>query len=462
MIDQRPAISPEIIDNTFQLAPETLEALRDAIGHEDAKAIRSLTKEMHAADLAECISLFSSEQRVVLIEAIRRSFEAEVLVDLEPDVKDEVVEILGPEKAASVISQLELDDAIQVMEDLGEDEQQAILGAIPQQDREILEETLAYPEDAAARIMSDQFVALPQNWTVGKTIDFLRKTEKLPDDFYTIYVIDRHKRPVGSVLVSRVIRSKREVEIKDIMEDTLHVVNAETDQEEVAYMFRKYALASAPVINDSGVMIGVIIVNDIVTVMEEEAEEDILRLGGVSAATDLYSSSMQTALQRSPWLFINLLTAIAASAVIALFDESIEKLVALAVLMPIVASMAGNAGTQTLTVAVRGIATKELTPTNAMRVLMKEIGASVFNGLVFAVVVGVTCWFYYDSLYLSMIFALATAVSLIVAAFAGAVIPLGLVRVGVDPAVASGVFLTTVTDISAFFSFLGLASWILL
>lgn len=446
--------------HSYDVHPELLNFVKDALEAGDKSRVRELISDLHAADIAEIIRVVNNEQREQFVAAIRSKFNPEVLVELESGVKEEVIGHLGITKSVGAITQLDADDAVQVIEDLEKKEQAEILERLPDEQREELEEGLAYPEETAGRLMDRDFVAVPMEWTVGKIIDFLRQNDSLPDDFYSIFVVNKENKPVGYALVSRVIRSNRDVRIRDIMEEKVHTIRLDMDQEEIAYVFQKYALASAPIIDENGVMKAVITLDDVVTIIEEEAEEDIMKMGGVSG-TDLYAAFMETAAHRFPWLFVNLLTAIAASAVIAVFEDSIEKLVALAVLMPIVASMAGNAGTQTLTIAVRAIATRELTAANSMRIVGKEVKASLVNGIVFGLIVAVVSLIFYDNTYLSFVFAVATLVSLVIAAFAGATIPLLLVRMGVDPAVASSVFLTTVTDMSAFFVFLGMAAWIL-
>jgi len=445
------------LDKDYSLHPDLIGFIQDALSVGDSSRVRDLASEMHAADIAEFINVISADERNIFVRAIGDIFDPEILVDLEPEVKDEVVKLLGAVESAAAITQLDTDDAVQVIEDLEEDEQNKILVEVPEEQRVFLKDALSSPEDAASRLMNNSFVAVSELWTVGETIDYLRQEERLPDDFYDIFVVTTGDNPLGSVLVSRMIRSNRDTKIKDLMDPDVKTINMEMDQEEVAYIFRKYGLASAPVVDKRGKMMGVISVDDIVDVIEEEAEEDIMRMGGVSE-TDLHSTFMKTAFHRFPWLLVNLITAIAASAVIAFFDYAIEELVALAVLMPIVASMAGNAGTQTMTIAVRAIATKELTATNALRIIKKEIIAALMNGLFFAVIVGGISMLFYHNMELSLVFAFATVVALVIAGFAGAVIPLMLARMGVDPAVASGVCLTTVTDVSAFFIFLGLAA----
>ena len=446
--------------DSFGLNPDLVHFLCEAIDQKDITRIKDHVASMHSADLADFINQSSPEQREILLEVIRNHLDPAVLIDLEGEVKPEVMEQLGAKKSAEALAQLDPDDAVQVIEDLQKDDQQEILEAISDSNqRSELEQSLAYPEDSAGRLMEQNFVAIPGDWNVGQTIDFLRNEEhELPSDFYQIFVVDEHNRPTGAVLVSRVLRNKRDVEILDIMQEDLRLINVNTDQEEVAYMFRKYALASSPVVDDTGKMVGVISVDDIVDVMDEEAEEDILHLGGIMQS-DLFSSFFKTTGKRFPWLFINLFTALAGATVISMFEATIEKLVALAVMMPIIASLAGNAGTQALTIAVRGLATKELTATNARRILLKEIFVGLSNGLLFATIVGTVSYLYYGNLNLSLVFASAVIGTLLVAGLAGTVIPLILSRMKIDPAIASGVFLTTMTDALAFFIFLGLATW---
>lgn len=455
-----PQVAEQIAEteNEYEVSTELIASIRDALQAEKPKQVQKLLKDQHSADVAEIIALLKPQERKYFIDAIRDEFDPEILVELEDGVVEEVVDNLGVEDSAAALSQLDSEDAVAVIEELEEQGQQEILEAIPLEQREELSEGLAYPEDSAGRLMSKGYVAIGENWNVGKVIDFLRSQEEIPEDFYSIFVVNKKGVPTGYVMVSRILRCTRDVKIAEIMEPKVRVVTPDMDQEDVAYMFRKYAIASAPVVDEDGVMQAVLSLDEVVDIIDEEAEEDLLRMGGV-ASDDLYAAYAKTAKQRFPWLFINLLTAIAASAVIAAFDGAIEQLVALAVLMPIVASMAGNAGTQTMTIAVRAIATKELSAANALGVMGKECLAAALNGLLFAAIVFVACFVFYDNQQLATIFALATFAALLIAALAGASIPLALARVGVDPAVASGVFLTTVTDMSAFFIFLGLAAW---
>ena len=380
---------------------------------------------------------------------------------LDPAVREEAIEQLGPRGLARALSALDSDDAVEIFEDLDEEFQSRILATLPKAYRTLLEESLSYPEDSAGRLMQRETVTVPSAWTVGETIDYMREAEELPDDFYDLFVVSPLHKPIGSIPLSRVLRTKRPVRLTEIMETDLHVMPVDMDQEDVAYQFRQYGLVSAPVVDGAGRLLGVITVDDVVHVIDEEAEDDLMKLGGVSE-TDLYVAVFDTAKARLSWLVVNLLTAVLASLVIGFYEETIEKVVALAVLMPIVASMGGNAGTQTLTVAVRAIAMKDLTAANALRFVGKELLVGAFNGVVFALLAGLVAWLWFSSPGLGIVIAAAMIVNMIVAGLSGTLIPLGLERIGVDPAIASSVFLTTVTDVVGFLSFLGLAAIFLL
>ncbi len=447
----------------YGLSPDLVFFLMEAISHGDIPRISDHIKKMRPADVADFINQISPEQREVLVAAMSQTLDPVILVDLEPDIKDEIFERLGAEKSAEAITKLQSDDAMQVIEDLERPGRKQILDAMSDKDKAEMEAGLAYPEDSAGRMMNTNYIAIPKNWNVGQTIDFFRSDEKkdVPNDFYEIFVLSKHGRPTGGVLLSRVLRSSRETPIKEIMEKGLITINANTDQEDVAYLFHKYDMVSVPVVDNNGKMVGIISVDDVVDVMEEEAEEDILHMGGITE-TDLHSSLIETVKKRFLWLFINLLTAVLASVVIAVFEGTIQNLVALAVLMPIVASMGGNAGIQTVTVAVRGLATKELTLTNVRRIVGKEIMVGMINGLGFALIVGVASYILYQNFELSLVFAMAMVGAMIIAGLAGVLIPIAFEKAGFDPAITSGVFLTTVTDVVGFFMFLGLASLMLM
>ncbi|MAF95541.1 MAG: magnesium transporter [Rhodospirillaceae bacterium] len=422
--------------------------------------------ELHPADAADLLERLGPDERAHVVEILRDDFDPEILSELDETVRDHVVECLGVENVAAVIAGMESDDALEVIEELDEDEQQQVLDAIPPGDRTLIKEGLTYPEDSAGRLMQREVVTVPEFWTVGETIDFLRQSadsgdDELPARFYDVFIVDPAHRPVGSLTLSRLLRTRRPVAVADIMDTEMKLLPVATDQEEVAYVFRQRDLVSAPVVDDGGRLVGAITIDDVVDVIDEEHEEDIMRLGGVKE-DDLYEATMDTTRSRFGWLLINLGTAILASIVIGLFDATIEQMVALAVLMPIVASMGGNAGTQTLTVAVRALAMKELTAANAGRVIGKELLVGALNGVLFAALIGAVAWIWFGSGTLGVVIGLAMIVNMLVAGLAGTTIPLMLYRIGVDPAVASSVFLTTVTDVVGFFVFLGLAALILL
>ncbi|MEZ5825551.1 MAG: magnesium transporter [Geminicoccaceae bacterium] len=341
-----------------------VKEVRNALADENTALVAALSAPLHPADLADLLQLVDIEDREIIVTALGAAFDPDTFSYLDDGVREELFDKLAPEDAGRFISELETDDAIDILVDLDDDQKDAILASLPHPDRAVLEQGLGYPEYSAGRLMQRETVMVPDYWVVGQTIDYLRATPDLPDEFYDIYIIDAHFRPVGSVPLSNILRSKRNVSMSSLKMKALHMVPATMDQEEVAFLFRQYGLVSAPVVDDSNRLLGVITIDDAVDVMHEEAEEDILKLGGVSE-TDTFRSPIQTMTKRLPWLLINLLTAIVASMVIARFDEAISQVVALAVLMPIVASMGGNAGTQTLTVTVRSLAVRELTTSNA-------------------------------------------------------------------------------------------------
>ena len=448
-------------EEQYGLDPAIVKSLLSALYNDETKRFHELASSLHSSELTDFLSTTNSDTRRQAIAILGDQLDPHIFDQLDTDVKKDIVSALGHEQSAQVIEQLDPEDAVDVIEDLHVEVQGGILDAMQDDTREELEERLSYPDDSAGRIVEKSLVSVPEFWTVGQSIDFLRANDTLPDNFYHIFVVDPKLHPVGAVPVSQAMRSQRSVVMNDIMETNLKFIRTDMDQEEAAYIFRKYALVSAPVVNEEGRMVGVITVNDIVDVIDEEAEEDIMRMGGIKE-TDIHSAFLQTAKYRFPWLLINLFTAIIASIVIAYFEGTIEQIVALAVLMPIVASMGGNAGTQTVTVAVRALATKELTSANMMRVITKETIVGGLNGVLFALLTAVIIFYWYGDLQLALVFGLAVIITLMVAGLSGALIPLGLVRLGTDPAIASSVFLTTVTDVVAFAVFLGLAAGLLL
>jgi len=436
---------------------EFLHAVEAALEAGDAQKVRELTLPLHEADLADLIQLLRPEQREPLITTLGRDFNAAALSELDEGVRDQVLEAMPNERVAEALQQLDSDEAVYLIEDLDKQDQTDILAKLPSFERAALERSLEYPEDSAGRIMQTDLIAVPPFWSVEQTLEYMRETVDLPDRFYDVFVIDPAYHLIGSVALDRLLRSKRLINIEAITNRDIHPVDVTSDQEEVARTFERYNLTSAPVIDPDRRLVGVITADDVVEVIQEEASEDILRMGGV-AGESVSDPVWETTKHRFIWLLVNLGTAILASLVISLFDATIEQMVALAVLMPIVASMGGNAGTQTMTVAVRALATQDLSAVNAARVIGRETVVGLLNGLVFAVIMGVIALFWFDSGQLGMVIGAAMIINLVVAALSGILIPLGLYSVDLDPAIASGVFVTTMTDCVGFFAFLGLAA----
>ena len=447
----------DLRDDEGEIRPEFLHAVIAALDAGEAAKLRDLTLPLHEADLADLIELLRPEQRTMLIATLGEDFDAAALPELDEAVRDQVLEAMPTEQVAEALQQLDSDDAVYVIEDLDKAEQTDILAKLPHFERLALERSLEYPEDSAGRIMQTDLIAVPPFWSVGQAIDYMREAEDLPDRFYELFVVDPAYHLLGSVALNILLRSKRPSSIDAITERDIHPIPVEADQEAVARQFERYNLTSAPVVDGGGRLVGVITADDIVEVVQEEASEDILRMGGV-AGERVSDSVWRTASHRFTWLFANLITAILASLVISLFEATIEQMVALAVLMPIVASMGGNAGTQTMTVAVRALATQDLGPANALRVILRESAVGLLNGLLFAVIMAAIAFFWFGSGELGVVIGVAMIVNLLAAALAGILIPLGLDALGLDPAIASGVFVTTVTDVVGFFAFLGLAA----
>lgn len=474
--ETRPDGAPPEDDGQFAddqtLSPEFVRAIEDAIEAEDLEAYHGLTREMHPADVADLFGLLREDERDTLIAMLGGAIPSEVLAELDEDLREDVIEEMEPARVAEAVMELDTDDAAFVLEDLDEEKRAEILALAPIEDRLALRAALDFEEDSAGRLMQREFFASPAFWTVGQIIDRLRSTEELPDKFYEVFVVDPSFKPIGSVPLSTLLKSPRATVIQDIMTSRdMRTVPVTMDQEEVAYLFEQYNLISAPVVDDADRLIGMVTVDDIVETVREETHEDMLALAGVEADTGLSDTVFETVRSRFSWLAVNLGTAILASLVIAMFDAAIGQIVALAVLMPIVASMGGNAGTQTLTVVVRSLATKDLTATNAARIVFREALVGFLNGVIFAVIMGALAgvWFYAsgwggqaDAVNLGFVVGAAMIINLLAAGLAGILIPIGLQRAGADPAVSSAVFVTTVTDIVGFFVFLGLAAVVLL
>ena len=445
-------------DEDGSVRQDYVERVARAIEAADAAALPDLVGELHEADVGDLIEALDPELRPRLVELMGHDFDFTALTEVDDTVREEILEELPAETVAEGVRELDSDDAVAILEDLPKDEQTEILEQLPATERVALARSLDYPENSAGRRMQTEFIAVAPNWTVGQAIDYMRETPDLPDRFWELYVVDADRRLKGAVALDRLLRTKRPVPIAELLDEELRPVHVTDDQEEVARLFERYDLVSAPVVDESQRLVGVITFDDIVDVIEEEAEEDIKALGGVGREEELSDSVWTTARGRFPWLFANLLTALLASWVISQFEGSIQKMVALAVLMPIVASMGGNAGTQTMTVAVRALATRELSSANAWRVIRRELMVGVLNGLAFALIMAViaAAWFHVTDL--GIVIALAMVTVLAAAALGGILIPLVLIRLGVDPAVSSGPFVTTVTDVVGFFSFLGIAT----
>jgi len=441
--------------------PEFVARVVAALDGEEPKAVRALTRDLHAADLADLLESLGREDRVRLISALGRTFDVEALVELDESARDDLMEALPNEVIASAINKLDTDDALYLIEDLEEDEQREILSKVSKEDRATLSRALEFEEDTAGRLMQTEFVAVPAAWTVAKAAAFIRGEKDLPDEFIEVYVVDPAFHLVGTVPVSRLLRSARDKKIEALMDTEQTVFTVADAQDDVAYRFEKYNLVSAAVTDKGGRLVGTVTADDIVEVIQERAEEDILHLGGVGEEA-ISDNVWVTTRSRFTWLFVNLATAILASWVISWFDATLEQMVALAILMPIVASMGGNAGTQTMTVAVRALATRNLGPVNAVKVTVRECAVGLINGAVFAFIIGVFVWYWFGSDSLGLVIAAAMVINLLAAALAGMLVPLTLDHFDIDPAISSGTFVTTVTDVVGFFAFLGLAAlWLI-
>ncbi len=455
----------EIVRETEEEAEERAASLVDSVAEalqsgDTAEAVR-LTHDMRAPDLADLIELLVPEQRVALIQALGPAFDFEVLSELDYTVRDQLSEALPNELLARAVTELDTDDAAYLLENLEEEDKEEILAQLGTTDRAALERNLEYPEETAGRLMQSEFVAAPPFWSVGRVIDYMREAKDLPETFSEIFVVDPSFRVMGSIDLSRLLRTQRDVQIEQIMDKDRHVVLATSDQEDVARQFGRYDLMSAPVVDANDRLVGVLTVDDVVEVIQDEADEDMRALGGVGDES-LGDSVLSTLRSRIPWLLVNLGTAVLASTVIQAFDATIQQMVALAVLMPIVASMGGNAGTQTMTVTVRALATNKLGRVNARRVITREALVGLANGAILSVVMAgiVVLWFGAGTL--GWVIGAAMIVNLLAAALAGILIPLGMDWLDLDPAPASGVFVTMVTDVVGFFAFLGLATLLLM
>lgn len=449
-------------DEDYSLDERRVEAIRDAIEAGDAPGLAAQLDSLHAADIADLMEQIGPAERRALIALWSGGIDGDILSELDESIREEVIEALPPDVLAEAVRELDSDDVVDLLEDLEEPQQEMILDALEDADRAAVEQSLTYPEYSAGRLMQREVVTAPEHWTVGEAIDFLRAEEWLPDQFYHVILVNPRWHPVGYVTLGRLLSSARTVALKDITEDSFRTISVYQEEADVAYAFNQYHLISAPVVDDSDRLVGVITIDDAMAVLDDEHEEDMLRLAGVGEESSISDGVLETVRQRVPWLLVNLITANIAAFVVTQFEGTIAAIVALAALMPIVAGLGGNAGTQSLAVAVRALATKDLTGSNAARVVRREAMVGVLNGLVLATVMGVVGVLFYGQLLLGAVIAGALIINLFIAALAGVLVPLTLDHFDLDPALASGIFVTAMTDILGFLAFLGLATLVLL
>jgi magnesium transporter len=459
-----PAASPEvdpadsnIMDREDRLKPKFVAKVLDAVAAGDNETARALVGPLHPADVADLIELARGDERDGLVAALAGIVDADVLAEMNEHVRETLLDEMGPQQLADFAGQLDTDDAVALIEDLEDDEQRAVLRAMEPDDRAAIEQALSFPEESAGRLMQRDLIAVPEHWTVGQVIDYLRSGDELTTDFWEVFVVSPTHRPVGTCKLSTLLRSPRKVRVADIMFDDQTLIPVEMDQEEVALRFQKYALISAAVVDPNGRLVGMITVDDIVHIIQEEAGEDVLLLSGAGDG-DINEPIAMTIRTRLTWLVINLGTAILAAAVVGGFEAEISKLAVLAVLMGIISGMGGNAGTQTLAVVVRALATNQLTSSNTVRMVRRELVIALTNGLVLALITGGGTILIYHNVPLGLVMGAAMIINNLVAGLSGILVPLALEKARIDPAVSSAVFVTMATDVMGFFSFLGLAS----
>jgi len=450
---------PEVqqLDEDDRLKPEFVRAVLDAVEEGNSEAARALVEPLHPADIADLFELTPHEERAALAKAITDLLDADVFAEMNDYVREDLIDALEPHQVADIASELDTDDAVAIIEDMEEDDQRAVLRALDPDDRAAIEEALSYPEESAGRLMQRELIAVPEHWTVGDAIDYLRGHEELTTDFWEIFVVDPAHKPVGTCQLSWILRTPRGISIADVMKREQTLIPVDMDQEEVALRFQKYALISAAVVDASGRLVGMITVDDIVHIISEEAGEDILRLSGAGEG-DINEPIRLTVRTRITWLVVNLGTAMLAASVVGAFQGEIGRFALLAVLMPIVSGMGGNAGTQTLAVVVRALATNQLTSSNTVRMIGREFTIAVANGTMLGAAIGLGTFLIFHNLDLAIVIGLAMVINNLVAGLSGVLVPVGLERAGVDPAVSSAVFVTMMTDVMGFFSFLGLAT----
>ena len=442
----------------FEFNKEYIKVVTEKIKKNDAEFITNSFQEMHPADAADIVEHLNQDDRESLIKLNNFKIDPQVFIELNENIQSEIIKLLSADAVVYILKNLESDNAIKILENIDEKEKNIILNSLPPKDRFVLLESLSYPEDSAARIMQREFTAIPSNWSVGQTIDYLREDNDLPEQFLEIFIIDNEFKPIGTVPSSKVLRTPRESKMISIMSENQVTIPVDMDREEVGRLFENYNLNSAAVIDKTNKLVGMITSDDILTVLKEEAEEDTLRLAGVGDE-EITDGVIKKTQRRFNWLLLNLFTAFLATWVISIFGATIEQMVALAFLMPIVASMGGNAGMQTLAVTIRGIATNNLTDSNFIKILFKEFNIGVLNGIIFAIISAIIVQIWFQDYTLSLIISISMVLNMIVAGLFGILIPVTLKKINIDPAIASSVFVTTVTDVIGFLSFLGIGAY---
>ena len=449
--------APRQLDEDDRLTPEFVSAVLAAVERGDAEGARTLTEPLHPADLADLFELTPAENRAALATALGDQLDGDVFAEMNDYVREGLIDDLDPQQVAGIAAELDTDDAVAIIEDLDAADQREVLRALDPDDRAAIEEALSYPEESAGRLMQRELIAVPEHWTVGDVLDYLRGNDALTTDFWEVFVVDPQHKPIGACHLSWIMRTPRIVSVGDVMRREQTLIPVDMDQEEVALRFQKYALISAAVVDGNGRLVGMITVDDIVHIISQEAGEDILRLSGAGDG-DINEPVLDSYRARVRWLVSNLFTALLASSIIALFEGTIAKFVALATLMPIVAGVGGNAGTQTMAVTVRALATNQLTRSNTVRTILRELRVAVLNGGTIALIIGVGVMLVFQNPHLGAVIAAAMLTNIIVAGLAGVAVPIALERTGADPAVASSIFVTMTTDSMGFFIFLGLAA----
>ena len=448
-------------DASYVIDKQKMAIVLSALASGNRVDLTEVLEPLHPADIADIIEQLNTTDRARFIRLYDTEFYGDILSEIDEHIREEVISELKPDVLAEAVRDLESDDVVDIVEDLEEEQKETILDALDEGDRVAVQSLLSYPEQSAGRLMQREVVMAPEHWSVGMAIDFLRNDANLPEQFYHIVLVDPRLHPVGNVSLGKLMSSKRSVLLREIIEDVFQVIPADQDEADVAYAFNQYHLISAPVVDMENRVVGVITIDDAMVVLDEELEEDIMLLAGVGDSS-VSDTIIETVRGRLPWLAVNLVTAILASIVIAQFEATIAQFVALAILMPIIASMGGNAATQSLTVAVRAIATKDISSTNIGRVIRREVGVGILTGLIFAVSMGLIGVFWFGTAMLGVVIAISMLINLVVANLAGTTIPVILEKLGIDPALASGAFVTTVTDVVGFFAFLSIAGILLL